>query len=354
MKKTPLAASLCLWTLALPCVADTFTLKDGTVLEASVLKEDPESYTLEVQITKSIKDERKVAKADVQKVDRAKPDLIAFVAIGKLVPTPDYLTEDEYTQKISAVTKFLDQNKGSSKVKDAKAILETLKTESAAVAAGGIKVNGKLVSAAEYQANAYDIDARIQEAKIRSLADAGEILAALRAFTDFDKEYRTTLSYGTLAPFMIEQIKGYVAEARQSLATLDARIKERQVGLQRMASADRQDTETAIKEETAAIEARYASEKSGKQSWPTMSPYHKASIDDTVRFGELELTRLVAVKTTLGVDGGKAFRDAYTAVQGGATAASISTALAAAKTALVPARYLAPLEEKAKAAAKKS
>ena len=353
MKKKPLVASLCLWSVALPCMADTFTLKDGSVIEGSVLKEDADSYTLEVAVTKTIKDERKVAKADVVKVDREKLDLTAFVAIGKLVPTPDFLTAEDYAQKISAVTKFLDQNRGSSKTKEAKAILETLRSESAAIAAGGVKMNGKIVTPAEYEANAYDFDARVQEARIRSLVESGQTLAALRAFYDFDKDYRTTLSYGTLAPYMIQVIKAYVAEAKQSLSTLDARIKERQVGLQRMATADRAGTENAIAEENAAIEARYLSEKSGKQTWPTISAYHKASLDDTVHFGEQELTRLAAVKTVLGVDGGKAYRDVYNAVHNGANAATVSAALTAAKTAMVAPRYLAPLEAMVKASGKK-
>jgi hypothetical protein len=69
-----------------------------------------------------------------------------------------------------------------------------------------------------------------------------------------------------------------------------------------------------------------------------------------VKFCEQELVRLGKVQTVLGVDGGKAYRDACTAVRGGsaAAAAAAAAALAAAKTAAVPARYLAPLEAAAK------
>jgi hypothetical protein len=70
-------------------------------------------------------------------------------------------------------------------------------------------------------------------------------------------------------------------------------------------------------------------------------------LEDTVKFCEQELTRLGAAQTALGVDGGKAYRDAWTATHGG-NAAAVSAALAAAKTAAVPARYLAPLEAAAK------
>ncbi|MEO8615158.1 MAG: PTPDL family protein [Luteolibacter sp.] len=348
MKKTPILAAFCLCSIALPCVADTFTLKDGTVLEGTIAKEEADSYLVEVQVTKSIKDERKIAKADVQKLDRAKPDLVAFVPIGKLVPTPDLLTADDYAQKIADVQKFIDLNHGSSKSKEAKAILQTLKTEAAAISAGGLKLNGKILTSAEYRANQYDLDARIAEAKIHNLVDSEQVLAALRAFADFDRDFSTTLSYGTLAPFMSRVITGYMEETKLSLAALDAKLKERETGLQRMAPLDRKSTEEAIKEENAVIEARYLSEKGGKSPWPTLSPYHKASMDDTIAYAKLELVRLAAVKTVLGVDGGKAYRDLHSAVKSGANAATLTAALAAAKSAMVPARYLDPLDPSAK------
>jgi len=353
MKKAQFLATLSLWTVALPCMADTFTLKDGTVLEGAVLKEDAESYTLEVQVTKSIKDEKKIAKADVAKVDRVKPDLVAFEPIAKLVPTPDFLKDEDYAARIMAVNKFLEANRGSEKTKQAKTILDTLKAEASSIAAGGLKLNGKIVTPSEYEANQYDIDARVEEAKIRALATSGETLLALRAFSDFDRDYRTSLSYGALAPLVSQLMKGYVEDLKQTLLGLEARIKTRDQGLLRMAPADRAATEAAIKEENAAIEARYQAEKTAKQNWLTITPYHKASIEDSIRFGDLEIARLATVKTTLGVDGGKAYRELYSSVKSGANAATVAAALTAAKTALVAPRYIEPLDAIVKAAGKK-
>ena len=347
MKKSPPLAALCSLAFALPGMADTFILKDGTSLNGAIVSETGDSYLLEVQVTKSIKDERKVAKSEVVKIVREQPGDAAFAPIGKLLPTPDLLTASDYEEQIASVEKFIKEHRDSNQLPKAKAILATLKSEHAQVSAGGIKLNDKIVTPAEYQANAYDLDARVQESKIRSLVTANQLLPALRLFAEFDRDYRNTLSYGALASLMRQVIQTQVVEAKQSLVTFDARTKERAVGLQRMTLADRKITEAAIKEETALIEARYKAEKDAKQNWVTISPFHKPSLDDTVKFGEQELVRLAAVKTILGVDGGKAYRDVWTAVHGG-NAASVATALAAAKTAAVPARYLAPLEAAAK------
>lgn len=348
MKTTPAFTALLCATLSVPCFADTFTLKDGTTLEAKIVSETPEAYMLEVQVTKSIRDERKVAKADVAKVSRDEPDLKAFDAVAALVPAPDFLTADDYLAKISSVEKFLKDYSSSTKAKEAKAILETLKNESALISAGGIKASGKIISVSEYQANAYDLDARVQEMKIRELIADNNYIGALRLFSDFDRDYRTTLSYGALSVTIKQVIQNEVAEARQSLAALPAKLKERDLGLQRMSSDDRPTTQEAIKEEAVAIEARYKAEKDAKQMWVTTSPFHKASLEDTVKFGETELVRLSTVKTVLGVDGGKAYREVYAAVNNGGNLAAVNAAMNSAKTALIPARYLAPLEAAAK------
>lgn len=347
MKNKPALGALCLLAATLPCVAETFLLKDGTTLNGAIVSEAGDSYILEVQVTKSIKDERKIAKSDVVKITREKPGEAAFEAIAKMVPTPDLLAADKYEAKIALVEKFVKEHRDSDKLANAKTILATLKSEHQEVLAGGIKFNGKILKPEERLANAYDLDARVQEARIRALVDGNQLLQALRVFAEFDRDYRHTLSYGALASLMRQVIQTHLAEAKQLLQTLDARTKERAAGLQRMNVADRKITESAIKEEETLIEARYKAEKDAKQNWVTISPFHKPSLEDTVKFCEQEIVRLGAVQTVLGVDGGKAYRDAWTAVHGG-NAAAVASALAAAKTAAVPARYLAPLEAAAK------
>lgn len=347
MKKKPTLGVFCLLAVALPCAADTFLLKDGTTLNATIVSEVEDSYTLEVQVTKSIKDERKILKSDVVKITRELPDEVAFESIAKILPTPDMLTAAQYAAKILIVEKFVKEHNSSKKLPDAMAILATLKSENEAVVAGGIKFNSKILSSAEYQANAYDFDARVQETKIRSLVNASQFLQALRVFAEFERDYRNTISNSALRVLMRQVIQAHVLEAKQALQTLDARTKERISGIQRMALGDRKNTETAIKEEDAQIEARYKAEKDAKQKWVTTSPFHKASLSDTVKFGEEEFTRISKAQAVGGVDGGHIYREAWTAVRSGNSAAALA-ALAAAKTASIPTRYLAPLEVTAK------
>jgi hypothetical protein len=348
MKPVQAIAVLCSLSLALPCVADTFKLKDGTSLQAVILKETGDSYLLEVQVTKSIKDERTVAKADVLKIERDQPDLKIFEELSKVVPVPDLFTADEYTQTIARVNKFLKDYPKSSKLKEAQAILETLKAEAAQISEGAIKLDGKIVSAADYKANAYEIDAKVQEAKIRARLSRQDVVGALRLYAEFDRDFRSTLQYGALSAGMLKVITTYAAEVDQMRSTLDARLKERANNLDRMAAEDRRLTEQAIAEEDEAIDARYKAEKDARIQWVSISPLHKGSLDDTSRFAQSEIKRLSDVKTVLGVDGGKAYREAWSAVHNEADGSTTSAALSAARSANVPKRYLAPLEEAAK------
>lgn len=348
MKTNFALAAFCCLTASVPSFADTFKLKDGTSLEAKILRETPEDYLLEVQVTKGIKDERKVPKANVAKYSRDQPDLKAFALLEKLVPTPDYLTAPGYTAGITLAENFLKNHSTSLKIKDAKVILETLKKEAALITAGGMKVGGKIISAAECQMNAYELDSRVCEVEIRSLIASENTLGTLRVFADFDRDYPTTLAHGALAAMIKEVIVSYTAEAKESLATLPARLAEREKALLQMAADDRSATNVAIQEEAAEFEALYQAEKSASQRWISTHPFHKASLEEAAKFGESEIIRLTSANTVLGVEGGRCYRELYTTVTGGGNNAAVTAALTAAKTALVPSRYLAPLEAAAK------
>jgi hypothetical protein len=343
MKNTPYLATLCLCLSALTSTADTFTLKNGKVIVGKILKENPESYVLEIQVTKTIKDERAVAKKDVEKVDAEQKDLTAFDQIINIVPTPDFLSGSDYDAKIDSVTQFINHNPQSSKVSKAKAMLDTLQKEADVVRGGGIKFHGKLLSHEQYLANQYGLDARIESARIHSLMRAQQTVAALRAFNDFDRDYRTTLAYGDLAPYMIRVIGGHINEAKQLLSTFTARTKVRTDGLGQMSITDRGDTENAIKDEAAAIDAVYQKEKKDRVTWLTISPFHKASLEDTVRLGELEMTRLNKVQSQLGQDGGAIYRELFSAVKSGKKNSDLTEILAEARKAQIPTRYIDPL-----------
>lgn len=340
-----LCCSTCVMAaLALSAEADTFVLKDGSRIEGSIIREDATSYAIEVRVSKSIKDERIVAKDDIVKVEAEKKDLTAFESISHYMPVPDALTADEYSARIAAVEMFLKDYPDSSKASQARAILSILKNEANEILAGGIKANGKISTAAEYRANMLDIDAGIREAQIRALLNEGHNVDALRAFSGFDRDFSNTKARAALLPAIIQTINAYLAETERSLAGYDARIKEREVGLHRMQPDDRRKTQEALVEEAAELEEKLKAEKNAKVGWVTPHPSCKLSLEETMTFGKQEITRLTAPAKPQAVDAGAAFRDALRKIQNSTDAAVKTAALAEAKAAMVSGKYLSVLE----------
>jgi hypothetical protein len=324
-------------------------MKDGSTMEGTIVREDAGSYVVEVQVTKSIKDERVVPKKDVDSIQRPRPDQTAFALMAKWVPTPDLLGAADYAQRLRAVEDFIKKFPQSPKVAEAQRILATLKVEANEILAGGIKFEGKMIPAAEHKANAYGMDAHIQEMKIRRLMSDSRTLQALRAFGDFERDFRNTTAYAALLSPFIQLLGSYVTDTRQSLETLAFREKERTDGLQRMSITDRRVSANAIQEESAALEALFKKEKDARINWVTPHPFCRAALEDTVTFGNMELTRLAAVKNEPRVDGGKIYRDALRLIQSKGDPAEVASAISAAKTAGVPQRYMATLEAEASA-----
>jgi hypothetical protein len=344
-----LAFSISLFGALQPLVADTFTLKDGTVLEGRILRQDATSYFVEVNVTKTIKDERIIPKANVAKIEEEKPDLVAFKDIAKLVPAPDLLTVDEYGVRIRAVEKFLKEHRGSSKTREAKEILDKLKSEANEVLAGGIKVYGRVVPPADYRSNLYDIDSRILESRIKSQVKAGQTLQALRTYTEMEQDFRNTNAFAELIPFVEQVIHHHIAQVTQMLDSYESRVKDRAVGLERMSQADRRITEAAIREELATFETQFKSEKDSKIGWVTPRPYFKPSLDETLTYGKQELSRLAAAKKVPVIDGGKIYRDTLNLILSKGDNTAVAAALASARTAGLAPRYIARLEEAARA-----
>lgn len=338
-------------SLVLPAFADTFVLKDGTRLEGKILSETADSYHLEIQVTKSIKDEKTVPKADVKEIVREKLDETAYEKLKGFVPTPDLLTTDEYDRRILAINKFIKDHPKSAKVKDANAMLEVLKTEGTAVQSGGIKLGGVIVSGDDYKANAYEIDAKVQEGRIRDTLAKGDIVGALRGITRLESDFATTSVVASIASVKRQALQSYKTQIADQLRTFDAREAERKSGLARMSGENRATTEQAIAEEDAQFARRYKAERDSQQLWTATNPYHRESLE-----GAREAISRAEQESSSGEgrgDGGKAYRDAWSAIHSwdgkDESKDSVKEAVNKVNDLEIPAKYVSLLADAAKA-----
>lgn len=301
-----LLTSACLMVAA-TASADTFVMKNGDRLDAKILKETADSYVLDVQITKSIRDEKTVAKADVAEILAEKTDEKTFEKIKGVVPTADLLGNDEYDKRIVAVVTFIKDNPKSPLVAEAEQMLATLKAEGVVVMGGGMKLGGKMISADEYKADAYDVDARITEKRVRDAADRGDLLSALRGISRLESDYRLTTSRRSLVPLKKQLLNAYKVQIDEQLSTFDSRTEERKAGLARMAGEARVASEQALKEELETTEQLIAAEQAKQQKWITTHPFNKKSLAATQNEIDDQLGETIQDN---GRDAGKMYRNA--------------------------------------------
>jgi hypothetical protein len=339
-------------------IEGTFTLKDGKIIEGKVVREQGDAYVIEYQVNKDkkgITDIKIVPKKDVLKITTVKPDEQAFEVLAKLLPTPDLLTAEDYKQRSLAVQAFITKFPQSAKLKDAQAILKTLAEESAAVAAGGRKLQGLMILAADYRANAFDLDARVLEAKIRDAAAKSQGLALLRTFVDFDKDYQSAACYREVLPLVIKSLQAFRTQVAADLTSFDARMEKQAAEIEKMPPRDAENSKRELAARALALEAHYAKEKAAGQVWVTHDPTHKQSLEDNSTLAESELQRLSGTlrQPAPTPDGGKVFRNTWKTIHSDADAEAVEKALAEAETASLPERYLKRLQAEAKAAGAK-
>lgn len=338
------AATLLIPALIALCSADTIRLRNGTELEGVIVSEESDHYVALVQVTKSIRDQRKIPKADVIEIVGVKKDEVAFEAIAKLTPTPDLLGYEEYERRIEDTEEFLATHSSSTLSRDAVKILATLEEEATVVKAGGVKFKGKMIPAEERAKKAFTLDSEIAASAVTTAGDAGNRTAALRAWSDFEKEFPTSRAFIDTKPYVVKLMKSQLAGVSKQLDTFDERTKERADGIERIPTKDRARTEKILQEQSDEYLRVIEAEKKAQIRWVTMDPYHKAPMTQMKSLLEREIKRLEALSTSQLPDGDHAWEEAWTTLHGSPTNEEAREAVSKARNARLPKEYVERLE----------
>ena len=331
--------------------ADTIVLKNGEKIEGRVIREVDGIYTIEVMVSRTIRDEKKIPVGDVAFIDKEGDDTKAFKEIEKFVPTPELLPESVYESRIEKIEAFINAHPESGKVAKAKEMYDYLSEELAVIREGGIKFGEEMVAAEDYMANAYEYDATIEGNLIKEAVARREFLAALRAFTKYERIFTDAPGRDEIAGLIKQVLGAYQSSIDASLSSLDSRIEKRQAGLSSMTPDDRAQTERALADEEARISARFAAEKEAKEEWVTPDAFHKESLDEARRQADSETKRLETGKVkVLEVPVAETYRLAWGKLAAG-TEEEKKAVLEDAKKNGLPEPYLVKLRERAGIAA---
>lgn len=344
-RKASLIAAGCL-ALMQVAPADTIVLKSGEKLSGNILREDADSYVLEVRVTGTIRDEKIIPRSEVSFVEMQPADEKAFEKIEVLSPAPELLGTDGYDARIKAFNDFLAEFPKSGKTIKVRDIIGALEAERVIVAAGGMKIGEEMVSAEDYVANAYEYDAQISEKKIRDAVARRDFLSALREFSEYETRFGDTEAYRGLASLVLKVLNVYLSDLEDSLSTLESRLAKRQAGLERMAVDDRAKTKRALEEQMATLTKRYEDEKAAGEKWITPDTFHKESLDEAQRQVAAELSRLTSAQPPVPLEYplAEVFRDCWAKVADGSDEEK-KAVIEDAKAKGLPEFYVAKLRE---------
>ena len=338
--KTYRLLSLLPFLFVLPAAADEFELKDGTKIVGTIVGEEGSDYIISVKIG-SIKDERRVPKADVVRQFTEQKDETAFAELSKFLPTPDLQSAETYEAQSLKVEAFLKAHKDSPRKKEVQKIYDTLQEELAVVKGGGVKFGGKMISADQRAPKAYGLDASIVASNIKKAADRNDTISALREWTKLETSYPGSVAYRQNITYAVSLMKAHLANVTSSQSGLEARVKARVDGLSRMSPSDRSRSEQAIAEEKAENAARREREKAEGIKWFSLDPYSKEQLDDAKRSLETEIRRLGSLDVSNLPKTEEAYEAAYqTVTREGATKQEIDAAMSKVRGSTIPPAYL--------------
>ncbi|MBK1854850.1 hypothetical protein JO972_07755 [Verrucomicrobiaceae bacterium 5K15] len=298
--------------------ADTIILKTGDQYEGKVLSEDASSYLVEINVTKSIRDERRIPKDKVKEIVKTSAAEKNFKALGQLTPTPDGLSIEHYNERIKAAKDFLRLHPREKQSEAVKASLATLEKEAEVITDGGLKLDGKLIPASDIESDAYEIDARLLAADFVALAKQGQHQQSLRKWETLENDYGASEAYAKYLPLAARIMSAYQKYLDTQLKTLDARLEKRQSVLTSLSDNDRSRAERTISLKKAKYEALIEKEeKELRTRWLTLDPYDEDALKYNHRSTETELKALSKVDTSSIKMAGPTYRKAYTAINDG-------------------------------------
>lgn len=337
----PLLITLALFGLypLVAIAADTYVLKNGDKLIGDLIRETEDAYVVQVHLAPTIREEQVIAKSRVVRIIKPELGLAEFETLRDLIPTPDGLREGDYQSRIELVTQFIENFPANRNIRKAIDIRDELRDELRQVREGAIKIDGVLYPATELRENRYELDARIDARKIKELAAMGQYLGALKAYSEFQKEFNHTKVHLDLIPLIQKLITAHANQAVAWLDTLEVREEQRIKGLDRMTPGDRRDSERAIEAEKENLRRRYLLETVGEKGWVTLHPFCKEALNYTEQYAKAELRKIENLLAKEFIDCGQLYRELYLMKKQGADERVVREKLRLMQRANVPDRY---------------
>ncbi|MBL6923576.1 MAG: hypothetical protein ISR39_15535 [Akkermansiaceae bacterium] len=273
--------------------ADKITLKDGKVIEGEVISETDTEYVISVAYSKSIRTRKTFKKSEIADIQKEAPDLKPYEALKDVLPTPDRLSVVGYEQLIeSRVKPFLNSFPNSKYTLEVKKTLATLESELARAKAGDVKLDGEWIDAAEWNANALELDAQVLVKRMKALAARKSYRSALLIYDKINTEFHSADAANDASQVALQFLPKYSAQIKKLEAEAPAKLEKRDKALKSMAARDSSRMKKAYDEIEAKHQAALAKAKESRTKWLPVSEFDSRTLQTLARNIDTEITNI--------------------------------------------------------------
>jgi len=273
--------------------ADKITLKNGKVIEGEVISETDTEYVISVAYSKSIRTRETFKKSEIADIQKEAPDLKPYEALKDVLPTPDRLSVVGYEQLIeSRVKSFLNSFPNSKYTREVKKILATLESELARAKAGDVKLDGEWIDAAEWNANALELDAQVLVKRMKAFADRKSYRSALLIYDKINTEFRSADAANDASQTALQFLPKYSAQIKKLEAEAPAKLEKRERALKAMAARDSSRMKKAYDEIEAKHQAALAKAEESRTKWLPVSEFDSRTLQTLARNIDAEISNI--------------------------------------------------------------
>ncbi len=268
---------------------DSITLKSGEEFEGFIQNETETHWVMTVQVSDGITDEMTFEKSEVKGVVKTPRDNLAYESLQRFRPGPNSLSLAAYDSAIAAFQGFLKKFPDSGHHQNAKNQIETLKEEKARVAKKELKWNNRWYTAAEAQANSYQINAQQLLAQARELATRGDYVGALNVCDRLERAFPGSTAFPESVKFALSVIPRLNGEIDRMIPIIKTREQQFSEGIVLAVEPEKSRMIAAHDDAIAKAEAAVTQSTA---KWKPFLPISAKSTTDLKQTIGTELTRL--------------------------------------------------------------
>lgn len=287
-----IAALTLLSFIGRPALGETFNLIDGTKVEGKITAETALEYTVDVKVSASITDERKIAKKDVLTVIKQAGDEEAWKPLQAMKPGANSLAVGAYEAPLAALQKFLTDHPQSKHAADARAAFTAWETEKKRVLEGERKLDDKWLTAEDIAKDQYQINAKLAANYMKEQAARGDLVGAMNSFEAIKSNFPGSRAYIEGAETAKRILPNLLAELDRRGRAWAKEKTDRPARLAASSPQQKREIEDAIRREELNAKASLDAAKAQKLKWLPLLARNDESLTSLAKEAQEETKRL--------------------------------------------------------------